>query len=158
MIDAAHRALAQLTASALAPTGTGVTVSVGPPDLADGSLTLNWFLYAVRTVEATRIRPGLGRDGPAPLSLDLRYLLSTHHGPLPPPDHAVRLARALESVLLALHERPVVDAAETGGTVLRVEHDPLDAEAVGRLWQATSVSARTAVGFRVTAVAPAVPG
>lgn len=155
MIDAAHRALAQLTASALAPVGVGVTVSVGPPDLADGSLTLNWFLHTVRTVETTRIRPGVGRDGPAPLSLDLRYLLSAHHGPLPPPDHAVRLAVALDAVLLAVHDRPVLDPGDASGAVLRVEHDPLDVEAVTRLWQATTVPARTAVGIRVTAVAPA---
>lgn len=156
MIETAHRALAQLTAAAAGTAAPGVAVSVGPPDLADGTLGLNWFLYAVRPVETTRIRPGPGRDGGlTPLALELRYLLSTHHGAAPPPDHAVRLAVALQAVLQAVHDRPIVAAPDPAQPALRVEHDSLDAESLGRLWLATTVPARTAVAFRVTSVAPA---
>lgn len=158
MIETAHRALAQLTASAAGGAVPGTAVSVGPPDLADGTLGLNWFLYAVRPVETTRIRPGPGRDGGlAPVALELRYLLSAHHGAAPPPDHAVRLAVALEAVLQAVHDRPILAMAELGGPSLRIEHDPVDAESLGRLWLATTVPARTAVAFRVTSVAPPAP-
>jgi Pvc16 N-terminal domain len=155
VIETAHRALAQLTASAVAADGPAVAVSVGPPELAEATLGLNWFLYAVRPVEFSRLRPGPGRDGGlTPLALELRYLLSAHHGQGAPPDHAVRLARALEAVLQAVHEHPIVTPVDAAGTMLRVEHDLLDTETLGRLWLATTVAARTAMAFRVTGVTP----
>ncbi len=157
MIETAHRALAHLTATSAGVAVPGLTVSVGPPDLADATLGLNWFLYGVRPVETTRIRPGPGpgRDGLAPLAIELRYLLSAHHGAAPPPDHAVRLAVAIEAVLQAVHDRPIVTTGDAAGTALRVEHDSLDADSLGRLWLATTVPARTAVAVRVTSVTPA---
>lgn len=143
--DAIALVTAALQARLESAVGVG-KVFVGPPvaeDVADRKIAL--FLVHVVPDPAMRNhtvlvpRPG-DADGPLvetdALALDLRYLLSvfrtTGAGPggAADPDELLTLGAAV----LALHERPVIDASQVPGQTVRITPEPCTVEDLSRIW------------------------
>jgi hypothetical protein len=154
--EAMRRRLASALAAAFAETtfdatGGGPLVTVLPPDraLVDNPNGLNLFLYLVVPDEARPSpRPGVDAPEPSPLALRLRYLV-TALGPHDDGTHA-RDHHLLGLALRALHDRPILDAAELDGEAARIVPLPITAAELAALW--TSCGARQRISYEVGVV------
>lgn len=159
--------------------GGDATVSSLPPDRvpsgADERAQLNLFLYLVTP------RVGLPVDGSrdgggAPLTLELRYLLSAYGSQ----DYQAEIL--LGYALQLLHERPLLERADVGAALaaltsdddgrvlapalaalrasdlahqverIRIQPEFLNAEEISKLWSALQARYRPSAVYRVSAV------
>jgi hypothetical protein len=152
--------------NAVASMSTKPEITVGPLK-SSGSLRLNWFLYRVephpgyRNMEppATGWRTSRGRP---PLALQLHYLLTAFPGGAAADGDQEQFSHAaLASVMQALHENAILgddDPALSPHATpllepLRISLEPLDLEALSKLWTAAGEAMRLSVGYLVTLVA-----
>lgn len=141
------------------------TVTVGPLKGAD-TLSVNWFLYrispnpAYRNMEPPRTGWRTARGKP-PLALQLHYLLTAFPGGgTTDGDHEQFSHGALAAVMNALHENAIVgeqdpalsEQAKPLVEPLRITLEPLDLEALSKLWTAAGEPLRLSVGYEVSLV------
>ena len=138
-------------------------VTVGPLDRQHDGLRLNWFLYrivpnaAFRNMEPPQTGWRTARGAP-PLALTLQYLLSAF--PAPPTDAGDQdqfAHVALAAAMQALHANAIIGEgdpalAPSAGQLLeplRISLEPLDLDALSKLWTATTDPLRLSVGYAV---------
>jgi hypothetical protein len=160
--------------------GGDATVSSLPPDRvpsgADERAQLNLFLYLVTPRVGLSIAAPLDADRGAPLTLELRYLLSAYGSQ----DYQAEIL--LGYALQLLHERPRLGSADVGAAlaaltdaddgrvippalaalrasdlaqqVARIEIRPefLNAEEISKLWSALQARYRPSAVYKVSAV------
>ena len=141
-------------------------VTVGPLKSQSTALRLNWFLYridphpAYRNMEppATGWKTARGRP---PLALQLHYLLTAFPGGQPADGDQEQFSHAaIAAVMRALHSNPIIGnddpalspKAKPLVEPLRITLDPLDLEALSKIWTAASEAMRLSVGYEVTLV------
>ena len=116
----------------------------------DGGTRITLLLYRVTVNEHARLQRPAGRDGagPAPLNLDLHYLLTAWAGNAL--DEQVTMAWAMRQ----LHEAPVLDASSLspdGGwardEVVQVIPAELSTEDLMRVWDALTPPYRLSVSY-----------
>jgi hypothetical protein len=142
-----------------------VAVTTAAPDVdvpnVDAPLA-NLFLYMVEESATLKNQDLPGMVGPMslgrpPLSLDLHYLV-TATGPDPNDDRGAH--RVLGDVMLTLHDHPIVakddplldPVLQNEVELLKITLEPLDVEALSKVWTATTAPLRLSVGYRVTVV------
>jgi len=152
--------------------GKNPDVTVLPPDEAIKKQAngLNVFLYETVFSGAWRNPPAPGTvnpptTGPAPLGLDLRYLVTA----LSPDQTFPWDHRFLGLAMLELHERPLFDVAEILAASARLGTDlafdagnqieriritplPLSIEEMSKLWSSFQASYRISVAYEVSVV------
>jgi hypothetical protein len=161
------------------PSMAGVTVTTRPLDkarVANATNQVNLFLYqsAVnglwRNMDIPRtVHPG-GR-GPAPLPLNLYYLLTAYHGS--DEDGALSDGRLLGTTrllglaMLALHDHAVLDADAVNANIplldqadypfqqverVRITPHPMSVDELSKLWSSFQTEYRTSVAYEVSVV------
>ena len=161
------------------PSMAGVTVTTRPPDkarVASATNQVNLFLYQTevnslwRNMDIPRtVHPG-GR-GPAPLPLNLHYLLTAYHGN--DEEGAISDGRLLGTTRLlglamsALHDHAVLDADAVNANIplldqadypfqqvehVRITPRPMSIDEMSKLWSSFQTEYRTSVAYEVSVV------
>jgi hypothetical protein len=155
--------LKQLVSTAVAGLSPKPAVTVGPLDRDDQALRLNWFLYRIspnvsyRNMEPPQAGWRTSRGNP-PLALSLEY----HHTAFPATatdggDQEQFAHAGLAAAMRALHANAIIDENDpalsplAGPLVepLRISMEPLDLDALTKLWTSTTEPLRLSVGYQV---------
>jgi hypothetical protein len=162
--------LYSLSSSAVAGLSHKPDITVGPLDVEEPALRLNWFLYRVspdptyRNMEPPNTGWRTARGNP-PLALRLSYLLSAFPaGKTAGSDQEQFAHVGLAAVMRAVYENSVIgDGSPLLTPALATYVDPLvepirivmedlDLEAVTKIWTAASKPIRLSVGYGVSVV------
>jgi Pvc16 N-terminal domain len=158
--------LRDLATAAIADLDPRPTVTVGPLDRQSPEPRLNWFLYQIAPNAAYRnMEPPNGgwqtQRGRPPLALELHYLLTAFPGDLSEGgDQDQFVHTGLLAVMQALHGSAILGPGATGLSPLvgllveplRITLEPLDLDALGKLWTAAAQSLRLSVGYLISLV------
>lgn len=169
-IQGVDEILYALSTAAVAGLNPKPDITVGPLDVEEAVLRLNWFLYRVspdptyRNMEPPNKGWRTARGNP-PLALRLSYLLSAFPAAKTAGGDQEQFAHVgLAAVMQAVYENPVVG---DGSPILtpalatfvdplvepiRIVLDDLDLEAVTKIWTAASKPIRLSVGYGVSVV------
>jgi hypothetical protein len=168
-IQGVDEILYALSSAAVAGLSPKPDITVGPLDVEEATLRLNWFLYRVSPDPTYRnMEPNGGwrtARGNPPLALRLSYLLSAFPAAKTTGGDQEQFAHVgLAAVMQAVYENAVVG---DGSPVLtptlatfvdplaepiRIVLDDLDLEAVTKIWTAASKPIRLSVGYGVSVV------
>ena len=169
-IQGVDEILYALSTAAVAGLNPKPDITVGPLDVEEAALRLNWFLYRVSPDPTYRnMEPPNGgwrtARGNPPLALRLSYLLSAFPAAKTTGGDQEQFAHVgLAAVMQAVYENAVVG---DGSPVLtpalatfvdplvepiRIVLDDLDLEAVTKIWTAASKPIRLSVGYGVSVV------
>jgi hypothetical protein len=155
--------LKQVVTTAVAGLSPKPAVTVGPLDRDDNALRLNWFLYRLspntsfRNMEHPRNGSRSSRGNP-PLALSLQYLLTAFPATATNSGDQEQFAHAgLAAAMQALHANAIIGEgdpvlsplAEPLVEPLRISLEPLDLEALTKLWTSTTEPLRLSVGYEV---------
>jgi hypothetical protein len=140
-----------------------VDVTVLAPDEPAGDRRVNLFLYRLeqnpylRNLDPSVLASDPRRVVPAPLSLELSYLL-TSYAPNDPEDGNATAHQLLGEAMRVFHEHPVLPAGylEPGlreaREQLQIVMKPLDPEELSRLWSTFGQPFRLSVLYQVSTV------
>jgi hypothetical protein len=155
--------LKQVVSTAVTGLSPKPAVTVGPLDRDDQSLRLNWFLYRIspnpslRNMEPPQNGWRSSRGNP-PLALSLQYLLTAFPATTTNGGDQEQFAHTgLAAAMQALHANPIIEEndpalsplAQPLVEPLRIAPEPLDLEALTKLWTSTTEPLRLSVGYQV---------
>ena len=158
--------LKKLTSDAVASLSPRPEVTVGPLDRDTDDLRLNWFLYRISPnasywnmePPATGWRTARGQP---PLALRLQYLLTAFPASVTDGGDQEQFAHAaLAATMQVLHANAILGEGDPATSALakplveplRISLEPLDLEALSKLWTATTQPLRLSIGYEVSLV------
>jgi hypothetical protein len=159
--------LKQLARNAVKGLATVPDVTVGPLAGPSDALRVNWFLYriephaAFRNMEHPRTGWQTSRGRP-PLALRLHYLLTAFPGATAVDGDREQFSHAaIAAVIQTLDANPVIGNGDTALSAqakpltepLRIAMEPLDLDALSKLWMGAGEHMRLSVGYEVTLIA-----